>query len=119
MATELEVQAFLNDFLVKLKIWDILYRDDRKKNIQTLLDLEITKAQRKETIASLEFVDYSAGPLEDILNNDMPLWVFGKMLKKKLIYIKITLGSLNNPVICISFHEAEHAMPFPFKTQKP
>lgn len=119
MAAALEVQAFLNDFHLKLKIWDILYRDDRKKNIQTLLDLEITKAQRRETIESLIFVDYSEGPLADILNDNVPLWVFGKMLKKKLIYIKITLGSLNNPVICISFHEAEHAMSFPFKTQKP
>ncbi len=116
MATKLEVEAFLNDFHIKLKFWNILYRDDRRKNVQALLSLEISRAQRREIIESIEILDYSEGPLEDTLNNEMPLWVFGKLVNKTLVYIKITLGSLNNPVICISFHEAEHAMSFPLKT---
>jgi hypothetical protein len=43
------------------------------------------------------------------------MWVFGKMVKKKEIYIKITIGMVNNQTICISFHIAEFDMNYPFK----
>jgi hypothetical protein len=115
MASETEVQQFLNEFHQKLRIWEILFRDDRQKNIRTLLRLEISTAKRKEIIESLKLIDYSEGPLHDTLNSGPPLWVFGKTVKHALIYIKITIGTPNNPVICISFHEAEHPMNFPFK----
>lgn len=59
--------------------------------------------------------DYSEGPKTDTLNAGAPLWVFGKLVKNKMIYIKISVGPENRPVICISFHEAEHEMSFPFK----
>ncbi|MCK9400907.1 MAG: hypothetical protein M0Q51_13075 [Bacteroidales bacterium] len=39
MGKEGEVRQFLKDFIQKLKIWGILYRDDRGKNQQTLLGL--------------------------------------------------------------------------------
>jgi hypothetical protein len=115
MATETDVQLFLTEFHQKLNIWQILFRDDRQKNISTLLRLEISRAKRREIIETLKPIDYSEGPLPDTLNNGSPLWVFGKTVKKTLIYIKITIGTPNNPVICISFHEAEHSMNFPFK----
>jgi hypothetical protein len=116
MATETEVQFFLNEFHQKLRIWEIFFRDDRQKNINTLLRLEISRAKRREIIESLKPADYSEGPLPDTLNSGSPLWVFGKTVKHTLIYIKITIGTTNNPVICISFHEAEHPMNFPFKS---
>jgi hypothetical protein len=115
MATEAEVQLFLNEFHQKLRIWEILFRDDRHKNINTLLRLEISSAKRREIIEALKLADYSEGPLKDTLNSGSPLWVFGKTVKQTPIYIKITIGTPNNPVICISFHEAEHPMNFPFK----
>lgn len=115
MAIETDAQLFLNEFHQKLRIWEILFRDDRQKNFQALLKLEITSAKRREIIEALKIADYSEGPLTDTLNNGSPLWLFGKTVKNSLIYIKITLGTPNNPVICISFHEAEHPMNFPFK----
>lgn len=115
MATQRDVEFFLNEFHQKLRIWEILFRDDRHKNINTLLRLEISTAKRREIIESLKVPDYSEGPLPDTLNSGSPLWVFGKTAKQKLIYIKISMGTPNNPVICISFHEAEHPMNFPFK----
>ena len=39
MATRLEVQRFLRTFHAKLKVFDILFRDDRGKNQQALFDL--------------------------------------------------------------------------------
>jgi hypothetical protein len=115
MTTLPAAQAFLNDFHQKLKIWEILFRDDRRKNINALLNLEITRAKRREIIESLKATDYSEGPLEDTLNEGAPLWVFGRTVKSSVVYIKITMGTPNNPVICISFHEAEYEMRFPFK----
>ena len=41
MATKEEVQRFLNQMKEKIKVFGIIYRDDRGKNTQTLVDLEI------------------------------------------------------------------------------
>lgn len=98
-----------------MKIWDIVFMDDRAKNTQTLSLLEISPAVRKKVINELSLEDYSEGPLPDkqFLGND--LWVFGKAVKQQEVYIKITLGLVNKNVICISFHVAEYPMNYPFK----
>lgn len=118
MATKDEVQSFLSDFLQKMKIWEIRFRDDRGKNTQALYNLEISPAQRIVIIEGLEVIDYSEGPKEDILNAGAPLWVFGKEVKSQMIYIKVSVGSPGRPVICISFHEAQYAMNLPFKEKQ-
>jgi hypothetical protein len=82
------INSFLDDFKSKMKIWDIIFRDDRGKNFQSLIDLEISSAYRKEILEKLKSEDYSEGPLEDKLNNSTELWVFGKEVKGKEIYIK-------------------------------
>ena len=43
------------------------------------------------------------------------MWVFGKSVKNTEVYIKISLGRTDHPVICISFHPAEHNLTYPFK----
>lgn len=115
MAKRSEVQVFLNDFKVKLGVWGIIFRDDRSKNAQALLDLEITPISRETILKELKVEDYAEGPITEVLNNGADMWVFGKELKKKEVYIKITLGIAGRQVICISFHVAEHAMNYPFK----
>jgi hypothetical protein len=115
MSIEASVISFLKDFKVKLGIWDVLFRDDRGKNAQTLAELEIRPNERKAILAALEFKDYSQGPLEELLYKGADMWVFGKTIKKKEVYIKITLGASGSSVICISFHLAEHTMHYPLK----
>jgi hypothetical protein len=115
MATKEEAQSFLTEFHQKMKIWEIRVRDDRGKNTQALLDLEKSPLQRIKIIEALSITDYSKGPQADTLNAGAPLWVFGKQVKNRMIYIKISIGPANRPVICISFHEAEREMQFPFK----
>jgi hypothetical protein len=117
--TKTEVEQYLKDFKQKLKIWRILYRDDRGKNQQTLLDLEITPLQRITTIEKLELSDYVDGPIHERLHGISEMWVFGKTVKDYEIYIKISLGKPNSNVICISFHIAEHPLTYPFKEKKP
>ena len=53
MATRLEVQRFLRTFHAKLKVFDILFRDDRGKNQEALFDLDITPVYRVEIIKTL------------------------------------------------------------------
>ena len=47
MSTEKEVVAFLKDFKIKMGIWDVLFRDERGKNAQTLVTLELRPFRRK------------------------------------------------------------------------
>jgi hypothetical protein len=115
MATRVEVEAFLAEFQQKMKIWEIRIRDDRGKNTQALLDLEISPAYRIKIIEALTTVDYSEGPNTDLLNASAPLWVFGKVVKSREIYIKISMGQSGREVVCISFHPSEYPMQFPLK----
>ncbi len=115
MSTEAEVTSFLKDFKEKMKFWDILFRDDRGKNTQALVDLELRSVDRKTIIEALETKDYSEGPLEEKLYGGADMWVFGKTIKKKEVYIKITMGAMSSSVICISFHLAQHKMNYPLK----
>lgn len=115
MASKSEVEVFLREFKVKLNVFQIVFRDERKKNSQFLLSLELTPIARRKVIESLEVVDYSEGPLDDTLYGIASMWVFGKRVKKAEIYIKISMGRPNEEVLCISFHDAEESMNYPFK----
>lgn len=118
MATQQEVYTFLKDFHLKLKIWGIVYLDNRPKNAQTLASLEISPAERTKIVSQLAVEDYSEGPIEDIIYQRQDLWVFGKQIKNQEVYIKITLGNPSKQTICISFHLAEYPMTYPFKNLK-
>lgn len=109
-----DIGQFLTAFKVKMGIWDVLFLN-RDKNLQTLSDLEITPRYRKQVLNELENVDYSQGPLPDDMMNGSDMWVFGKTIKGKEVYIKITMGAPNLSVMCISFHLAEHPMNYPLK----
>jgi len=109
------VKVFLDNFKVKLRIWDLLFYSSRQKNTQTIADLEIRVTDVKAILAGLEVPDYSEGPLLDAAFGGADMWVFGRKVKGYEIYIKITLGKPNNPVICISFHFAEYPMRYPLK----
>lgn len=115
MPTVAEVAAFLKDFREKMKFWDVLFRDDRGKNAQALIELELRPAERKAILEALETTDYSEGPLEEKLYGGADMWVFGKTIKKKEVYIKITMGAMGCSVICISFHLAAHRMNYPLR----
>ncbi len=115
MSSQKEVEIFLKELKVKMKIFDILFLDERGKNQQTLHDLEISPNKRKEIIESLKTENYSEGPLEEKMRGILPMWVFGSEVRKKEVYIKISMGLESNSAVCISFHIAEHALNYPFK----
>ncbi len=114
MTTKNQVQQFLKDFKQKLDVFSIIYLD-RDKNRNALLELGITELQRLENIKSLKPENFHSGPNKDTNDPNMPeYWEFGKMVNDKEVYIKINMGTRNNPVICMSFHIAEHKISYPF-----
>ncbi len=117
MSTREDVRKFLKEFQEKMGFWDVLFLDDRGKNSQTLADIEIRPIERKKVLNSLEIEDYSEGPLEERWHGAAEMWVFGKLIKKHEIYIKISMGLPGKNVNCISFHVAEHKMNYPLKKQ--
>lgn len=117
MITKDDVERFLSDFSMKVKIFDIRFRDDRAKNPNSLLELGITPMERKNVIMDLKYYDYSEGPIVDALNKQGEMWVFGKDVKGNEVYIKISMGLPNAHTICISFHKAEHPMSYPLKNK--
>lgn len=115
IATKEDVERFLVRMKEKIRVFGIIYRDDRGKNNQTLADLEITPRFRDSVILNLGIDDYSEGPVIDTLNKYGEMWVFGKDIKDNEVYIKITLDS-GTMALCISFHIAEHKMKYPLKS---
>lgn len=115
MVTKEEVEHFLSQFNQKVKVFGLIFRDDRGKNAQTLLDLEITPKYREDIIMHLNANDYVDGPIEDTLYKKGEMWVFGKDVKERDVYIKISMGINNASAICISFHIAERDIKYKFK----
>ncbi|CAN5235878.1 hypothetical protein BH23BAC1_BH23BAC1_36620 [soil metagenome] len=70
---------------------------------------------REKILDKLTVEDYLEGPLEDTLYKKSDLRVFGKEVKNKEVYIKISIGQGAGGVLCISFHIAEHKMNYPYK----
>jgi len=115
MVTSEEVKVFLEQFNAKVQVFGILFRDDRAKNKRTLELLDITPLQREVIVKNLQVQDYVEGPIIDELNKRQEMWVFGKDVKNREVYIKITLGYQNGQTICISFHISEHPLKYPYK----
>lgn len=116
MASSQEVEKFLKELSVKIDVFGILFLDERGKNQQSLHDLEISPAMRKEIIQSIITEDYSEEPLDEKMRGILPMWVFGKEVRNKEVYIKISMGISDNSAVCISFHIAEHPMNYPLKS---
>lgn len=112
-ATKPEVEQFLKDFKFKMDYYGIYYMDKRAKNVQALLDLEITRNDRIGFLKDLKAEDYSETIIEKGPAGD--LFVFGKLIKDTDIYIKIQMGIEALKTIMISFHEEERPMTFPYK----
>ncbi len=110
-----EVKTFLEQFNVKAQIFGIRFRNDREKNKETLRLLEISPLQREVIVKNLQVQDYVEGPIINVLNKEGEMWVFGKDVKEREVYIKITLGYENGQTICISFHIAEKPLVYPFR----
>lgn len=115
MAAKEEIERFLIDFKHKLGFWGLIFRSDRDKNFKTLTTLEYQIKDVKKELNELELANYSQGPVEEMFFGGAAMWIFGKSIQGKEVYIKITMGQASDCAICISFHFAEYMMKYPYK----
>jgi hypothetical protein len=109
-----EVLWFLQQFR-KAKEQNGLVFLDRQKNFQALLDLEISAQEREEVIDRLAVQNYYKGPRPDGVRMGGEFWEFGAKVGKGEVYIKLSLGIEEGPVLCFSFHPAERKIRFPYR----
>ena len=115
IATLAEIRKFLNDFHQKVEVFDIIILNDREKNARTQAALDLSPNAQRDVIKEIQVTDYSEGPIKNLLNAWGDLWVFGKDVQGKEVYIKIAYGLPNHSTICVSFHLAEFPMNYPYK----
>lgn len=113
MTDKFEVEQFLKQLKQHLSIWQVIFINRPKNQLQALADLEITAKRRENIIKNLTYKNYSQGPKPETQYGGKDIWVFGKIIKRTEIYIKLTISQNTQNVICISFHKAEHPMDFP------
>jgi hypothetical protein len=116
MASKEEVELFLSQLKTKISHFGIAFKP-RDKNTQGLADLDILPYHREEFINKLTYKDFCSGPNCDTHNPGRPdYYVFGiKMPNGEWAYVKLSPGSLNKRVDCMSFHKAEQKLEFPLK----
>jgi hypothetical protein len=78
--------------------------------------VEDVKKELKE-LNELSVVHYSEGPVKETLYNGADMWIFGKVIQNKEVYIKISLGQPSDKAICISFHFSDYSMTYPYKSK--
>jgi hypothetical protein len=82
----------------------------------TLQDLDYDTADVVACLAELTVEEYSESLLDRDDMDPPILYVFGKVINNKLVYIKVKIReSVENYIICVSFHYAQNDMPFPYK----
>ena len=115
-ASEPQVNNFLKEFKAIITTGRGLDIIPRPETNATIIALGLTIKNVELEILSLSVVDYSSGPEPD---RDRPgeVWIFGKEINGREIYIKLKIANGNGSKIakCISFHETDFPLPYPFK----
>lgn len=82
----------------------------------TMMDLDYDSSDIVERLKELTVSDYSETLIDKEDDKPPLLFVFGKDINSKLIYIKLKIkGETKKKVLCLSFHYAKHNMEFPYK----
>lgn len=89
---------------------------DRRKNMQSLAQLGLTKRNGIAVILGLSVEDYCDGPKPD-KGRQGEIWEFGRVMEGKEVYIKLKIAQAGEVRLakCLSFHIAEHPLCFPCK----
>ena len=122
-----EVAAFLEELKMFLEKGDfnidtdfILIRKNKKDDKEhstpyTLLDLDYDIDDVVDRLKELTVEEYSDTKIDKDDLDPPLLFVFGKNIMRKLIYIKLKIkGDQKRHVLCVSFHYAKDKMKFPY-----
>ena len=87
----------------------------RDKNMATLAGLGITIRDAKGRILALTVNDYVEGPTARPDRPSQESWVFGLRIHGTDVYIKLEVRLEPARCLCVSFHNAERPMAFPYR----
>jgi len=91
----------------------------RKENVECMAALGFNYKDVRDAILELSVTDYCEGPVQD---RDMPgdLWVFGKVIGGREVYIKLKLASFGTLKIVriVSFHAAKESLCYPYRPEE-
>ena len=117
-----ELKAFLkgNNFdidhdliLIKKKKID----DEEYSTPYTLLDLDYDSEDVVNRLKELTVAEYSETKIDKDDLNPPLLFVFGKDINRRLVYVKLKIKkkeNLRTHILCVSFHYAKEKMKFPY-----
>lgn len=80
----------------------------------TLLDLDYNAEDVVERLKELKVEEYSETKIDKDDVNPPILFVFGKEINDKLIYVKLKIRDQRKQVVCVSFHYVKDKMKFPY-----
>lgn len=92
----------------------------KKENRDTLLALGFSLQDIKYEISNLSLDNYCEGPCDAHEHKDQ-VWIFGKIMNNREIYIKLCISDFDNAgnkiktLYCLSFHFAQKPMNHPYK----
>ena len=98
----------------------ILIRKNKKDDLEhstpyTLLDLDYDIKDVADRLKELTVEEYSVTKIDKDDLEPPLLFVFGKEINRKLVYIKLKIkGDQKRYVLCVSFHYAKNKMRFPY-----
>jgi len=104
-----EVRQFLQACRTRWARHGIVFVE-REKNLQALLDLELLPEHREAILQELPLAGYIKGPKPDTVLEGANYWEFGVPVNGREVYVKLSLGPEDGPVVCLSFHPAERTM---------
>ena len=89
--------------------------DEEHSTPYTLLDLDYDTWDVVERLRELTVAEYAETKIDKDDLNPPLLFVFGKTINRRLVYIKIKIkGVQKRRVLCVSFHYAKDSMKFPY-----
>ena len=113
-----DIKAIINDVSFDSND-DLIIIKSSKDEVQystryTLLDLDYDTVDVVDRLKELAVSDYSETLIDK--DDDKPplLFVFGKDINNRQVYIKLKIKGENNRILCLSFHYAKHKMKFPY-----
>ena len=117
-----ELKAFLecNDFDIDHDLILIKKRkleDEEYSTPYTLLDLEYSSEDVVNRLKELTVAEYSETKIDKDDFNPPLLFVFGKDINRRLVYVKLKIKkkeNLRTHILCVSFHYAKEKMKFPY-----
>lgn len=89
--------------------------DEKFSTPYTMLDLDYDTDDVVNCLKELTLAEYSETKIDKNDLNPPLLFVFGKYINNKLVYVKLKIkGDQQRYVLCVSFHYAKEDMEFPY-----